>query len=118
MDQTRTRGWPEGQGKWTKVTPVHQGHWGGRGACPYTSLSPDGPVLHISQDLPLTWQTWIGGSVDSGWQVEAAIGKPWDGPAGPFRRLERHRSRVLKSTDPTLPQVQPLKKSQTAHCPQ
>lgn len=42
-----------------------------------------------SQDLSLTWQTWVGGSVDPGRQVEAAIGECWAAPAGPLRGLER-----------------------------
>jgi hypothetical protein len=36
---------------------------------------------------PLTWQTWVRGSVDSGWQVKAAIRNTWDAPARPLGRL-------------------------------
>lgn len=33
------------------MTPVYQGHCGGRGACLYTSLSPSGPILYIIGSL-------------------------------------------------------------------
>lgn len=69
-------------------------------------------VVHPDMTGPLTWQTWVRGSVDSGRQVEAAVGKPWDGPAGPFRRLQsKHWSRVWKITDPGPAQVHPIVKA-------
>lgn len=50
--------------------------------------------------------------MDPGRQVEPAVRKPWDAPAGPLGRLDRkHRSSVSKTADPTPSQIHPSRKA-------
>lgn len=56
-----------------------------------------GKSLHSVPQGPLTWQTWVRGPVDSGWQVEAAIRKAWDDSAWSLRCLQWIWPSMLRS---------------------
>lgn len=120
MDQTRSKGrrvWQE-IGQWSLKKSPDQclGNWApilahyGHSVEQIPSLCKSGYVgqhlslhksvgksLHSGPQGPLTWQTWVGSPVDSGWQVEAAIRKACDDSAWSFRCLQRVRPSMLRS---------------------